>query len=82
MVRHGKEAGYGIYEVYYTPKGKIEYWTTSPMEPYGETVAELKKDLERMLKACSKKVLDYDRLTKQFANKYRTTTKKKTRGSK
>jgi hypothetical protein len=78
--KHGKEVGYGIYEVYYTGMGKIENWTEDAVEPFGETVKELKKDLERMLKACDKKVLDYDRLTEQFRN--RSSSKKKTRGIK
>jgi len=41
-----KRTSYQIHEVYYSKKGKIKGWTESPVNPYGETKKELKKELK------------------------------------
>jgi hypothetical protein len=48
---------YGISEVYYDKKGKIIGWT-DPVQPYGESRKELRKELKHMLKAFKHPVLD------------------------
>jgi hypothetical protein len=45
---------YGIHEVYTGPKG----WTEASVGPHGDTLYELKRDLEMMLEALKKPVLD------------------------
>jgi hypothetical protein len=54
------EASYSIHEVYYGLGGIKPSITVGPDYPYGETVAELREDLERMLRALDKPVLDYE----------------------
>lgn len=56
---------YQIHEVFYNKEGDGEEglvagWTESPVEPFGETKKELKKDLKRMLDSLDKPVLDYN----------------------
>lgn len=48
-----------IMELWYNEKGEIEGWVDDP-HPFGETVPELKKDLEKFKKAFSKGLLNYD----------------------
>lgn len=48
---------YHIHEVYYDDENNIESWTQSPVEPMGETVAELRGDIHFFLKAFQKSVL-------------------------
>lgn len=55
--KENKNGYYGIYEVYYSKKGKIKYWTVEMIEPYGETKKGLKTDMKRMKKAFKKPVL-------------------------
>ena len=52
------EVGYGIHEVYYDDDGVVTNWTAGSVEPFGETVEELRKELVRMLAATNKPVLD------------------------
>jgi hypothetical protein len=47
--------------VYYTENKPIGV-TKDGVAAYGETVEELRIELERMLKACDNPVLDYDML--------------------
>jgi len=49
---------FGIYEVYYT-EGKPTACTVEMMKPHGETLDELKQDLERFQKALEHPVLDF-----------------------
>lgn len=55
---------YAIHEAYYPsdeePTGKPDSITEEAVEPSGETLKELKNDLERMLRATKKPVLDYE----------------------
>ena len=80
------EKSYSIYEVHYTAKGDIWGFTEKPMEPFGETLEEIKKDLGYMCEALSKEVLDYDRLSRKLngltRNRNSAGTKKKSRSSK
>lgn len=48
---------YHIHEVYYGEKNNIEGWTQSPVEPMGESLAELRNDIQCFLKAIQKPVL-------------------------
>jgi len=56
------EEFYGIYEVFYNKKGEIKSHSTEPVEPHGNTLEELKQDIEWMLEATKKEVLDYDHI--------------------
>jgi len=48
-----------IHEVYYDSKGNIEGYTQNAASPGGTTLKELKSDLNLILKALEKDVLDY-----------------------
>lgn len=52
------EVTYGIREVFYNDDGSIDGWTAEPIDPHGETVEELRADLERMLACLDRPVLD------------------------
>lgn len=56
------ETCYGIHEVYYSDNGEIRFWTLDPVDPFGETVDELRADLARMYGATYKDVIDLDEL--------------------
>lgn len=51
---------FGIHEVYYGPTGRPEMYTESASAPYGESLYELREDLQRMLAAFDKPVLTDD----------------------
>lgn len=53
------EITFGIHEVYYDSEGKPNACSVDPMDPHGETVEELREDINAMLKAFDKPVLDY-----------------------
>ena len=57
---------YQLYEVYYDDDGKIEGMTENAMQPYGESIEELQKDLQWMMEALREPVLDMKELEKQF----------------
>ncbi|RJP76671.1 MAG: hypothetical protein C4522_17600 [Desulfobacteraceae bacterium] len=59
--RHDKKVHittFQIHEVYYDDDNKIESWTASPVEPMGESMAELRKDLQYFVEALEKPVLE------------------------
>lgn len=56
------ECFYGIHEVYYHKDGSFRTCTVNPIEPFGETVDELKKDIELMMKAFELPVLNYEEI--------------------
>ena len=68
MLKKGKYHGvaditelyYEIHEVYYDEEDdyRIEGWTQNPTTPMGETVEELRKELEMYLKATETPVLE------------------------
>jgi predicted RNase H-like HicB family nuclease len=82
VVKKKGDLGYGIHEVFYKDNGDIEAVTQDPVEPLGETFEELKKDLQRMLDACKKEVIDYDRLFPKSSRKSDSSKKKKHRRNK
>ena len=51
------ETTYAIHEVYYKADGSVGAWT-GPVEPFGDTLAELRLELERMLATFDGGVLD------------------------
>ena len=55
---YGEEDGYEFHEVYYNDAGEIKSWTTEPVNPHGSNMAELRDDLQRMLEALDKPVLE------------------------
>lgn len=55
-----KRYSYAIYEVYYNEAGKAEMQSVDPMYIYGETLEELKADLQLYMKALDKPVLSYE----------------------
>ena len=62
VIRRTHERGpdtFGIHEVYYDNEDKPNACTVDPVSPYGETLEELKSDLDRMWKALEKPALDY-----------------------
>jgi undecaprenyl pyrophosphate synthase len=64
MRRHYKYADkltYEIHEVYYDDSGNVQRHTLEASDPFGETVEELKEDIELMLLAFDKPVLEYER---------------------
>ena len=53
------ETFYQIHEAYYGVENKPAI-TEEPDYPLGESIEELREDLQRMLRALDKPVLDYD----------------------
>lgn len=53
-----KNIYYDIREVYYDSKGNIEGWDKECLEPFGETIKELKDKLNLMLEAFNKPILE------------------------
>ena len=51
---------FGIHEVYYSEDGKPEMVTVDPVGPAGDTFEELLSDVEFMVAALTKPVLDYE----------------------
>lgn len=49
---------YGIHEVYYNETGPVAH--TNAVYPYGETLEEIKFDVERMLDACKRPIVTYN----------------------
>ena len=54
------EDSFGICEVYYNDEGKITSTTERFIEPYGETLEDLKTSFNMMKEAFDKEVLDLD----------------------
>ena len=50
---------YTIHEVYYGKDNQPDTWTEQPVYPVGNTIEELRDDLERMLEAFAKPPVDY-----------------------
>jgi len=55
----GSEEWYQIHEVYYDKDGNIDGYTKDAIAPGGNTIDELRTELERMLKCLDKSVLEY-----------------------
>ena len=56
------EDQFGICEVYYNDKGDITFTSENFIEPYGETLEELKVNFEDMQKAFELPVIDLDNI--------------------
>ena len=56
------EDQFGICEVYYNDEGKITSTTERFIEPYGETLEELKWSFDKMKEAFDKPVIDLDNI--------------------
>ena len=56
------EDQFGICEVYYNDKGDITFTSENFIEPYGETLEELKANFDDMKKAFELPVLDLDNI--------------------
>ena len=54
------EDQFGICEVYYNDKGDITFTSENFIEPYGETLEDLKANFDDMKKAFELPVLDLD----------------------
>ncbi len=59
-----KENVYGIHEAFYDSDGKIEAITENAVNPHGETKDDLIEDLDLMLRAVFKDVIDYESVGK------------------
>ena len=57
-----KEDQFGICEVYYNDKGDITFTSENFIEPYGETLEELKTSFNKMKEAFDKPVIDLDNI--------------------
>ena len=55
-----KEDQFGICEVYYNDKGEITFTSENFIEPYGETLEDLKTSFNMMKEAFDKPVIDLD----------------------
>ena len=56
------ENQFGICEVYYNDKGDITFTSENFIEPYGETLEDLKVNFEDMQKAFELPILDLDNI--------------------
>ena len=56
------EDQFGICEVYYNDKGDITFTSENFIEPYGETLEDLKANFDDMKKAFDLPVLDLDNI--------------------
>lgn len=56
---------YTIREVFYEDDGGIS-WTAEPIHPQGETLGELQSEVEMMLTAFTRSVLDEGELEKEY----------------
>ena len=56
------EDQFGICEVYYNDKGNITFTSKNFIEPYGETLEDLKANFDDMKKAFELPVLDLDNI--------------------
>ena len=61
VMRHTDAVGrthYAIHEAYYNDVGEVTAWTDEPSAPFGETIEELREELERMLRALDYPVIE------------------------
>jgi hypothetical protein len=62
-----RENTYAIYEVYYDNDGNMETFSEEPVCPMGESLEELRQDLEHYERALAQPTLDYTELAQQLA---------------
>lgn len=70
------DSEYGIHEVYYNAKGKVEAWTENPVPLVGMSIKDLKQTLEWMAVALKKPLLDYENGKEITQQRTRSQTKK------
>jgi hypothetical protein len=58
--KDGDDDYYQIHEVYYDKDDKVNGYTARGTLPCGNSLEELREDLERMLKSLDKEILDYE----------------------
>ena len=49
---------YEVREVYYNAEGEVEGWTVDEVAPCGDSVNDVRSDLERMTEALHRPILD------------------------
>lgn len=59
--RH-QETTFAIHEAYSHADGRVHSLSIDPIEPYAETLDELRDDMARMIAALNRPVLDYETL--------------------
>ena len=57
-----EEDQFGICEVYYNDEGEIAFTSENFIEPYGETLEDLKRSFDKMKKAFELPVVDLDNI--------------------
>lgn len=71
VVRHKTKSGepyIAIHEVFYDSKNKAYTLTKDPVDVGGETIDDLRKQLEQMTKALDTPILDYDKVPEPGAD--------------
>lgn len=63
---HNESTYFGIYEVYYDDDTIVSY-SLEPIDPYGDTIEDLRGDIDLMLKAFNTPVLIWEELEKTHA---------------
>lgn len=61
VMRHFDAAGnesYAVHEVYYTAEGKPSMYSVNGVAPWGETLEELRQEVQRFTVALEKPVLE------------------------
>jgi hypothetical protein len=58
--KDGEDDFFTIHEVYYNKEGKVDGYTKKGTSAGGNSLQELREDLERMLKSLDKEVLIYE----------------------
>jgi len=75
IIHHDKAdyPDYAIHEVFYDKDGKVESWTSNPIDPSGESKAEVIRVLEMMIKDIKKApILTESKLEKAIRDKIKT----------
>ena len=76
LFRHtDKKTWYGIHEVFYKSdesdelnENEIDLISSDPINPHGTTKEEIEEDLDEMLAALDKPVLDYNEMLEKLKN--------------
>ena len=58
--KDGEDDFFTIHEVYYDKEGKVDGYTTKGSSAGGNSLQELRENLERMLRSLDKEVLIYE----------------------
>ena len=68
IIKHGRkiEPYFAVHEVFYDERGKIESWTENPVDIVGDSVKDVTKMLETILKDIKQPVLKESELQKKL----------------